>query len=158
MILAAGPLEEIAVERLSIGLPLCGAEQSELRMIPVARDEFVQGGAHNPGILVEQIHIVVAMFEGIALSSVVGTPEPFVPGILHHDGLGEMFSDKSLCAVGRPVVDDIYIGVYLRIAQALEASLRPAHAVVGDDDGQYFHASSATFAPFLVLYQHLRYP
>ena len=66
MILAAGPLEEIAVERLSIGLPLCGAEQSELRMIPVARDEFVQGGGHNPGILVEQIHIVVAMFEGIA--------------------------------------------------------------------------------------------
>ena len=141
-ILAARSLEEVAVECLPVGLPLCRAEQSVFRMAPVARCEPAQGRRHNPGILVEQIHIVVGMVEGIAEPPVVGPSESLIPGVLHHDGLGEMLPDEGLSAVGRPIVDDIDIGLYLRIAKALQALLHPAHAIVGHDDGEYSHASS----------------
>ena len=130
---------ETPVGSLQVRAHLHGTQYSPLPFSERVQ-EFLEGVGHHPGILVEKVDIVIAVFQGMAEPDVVGTGEPEVLPRTDQHGRGAMAFHEIGGTVRGPVVADEYVGVNRTRDDGVEATLQPLHSVIGDDyDQQPFH-------------------
>ena len=103
-------------------------------------DEGAEGGRLEPGVLVQEIDIVIPLVERVAHAHVVGLGKAQVFRAADEFRIGEMPLHPVRRPVRRVVVPHVQVRRRLRSADAPEAPFQPFEAVERNDDDEDLHA------------------
>jgi len=98
---------KVAIKFLVAVLVLQGAQDGVFWMGIGGGDERLKGAGREPGILIQEVNVVVAVVDGILHAEVIGRCKAQVVGAAHQSGLGEICRNKIGRPVRRVVVPDI---------------------------------------------------
>ena len=102
-------------------------------------NERAEGGRFDPGVLVQEVNVIVALVEGVAHAHVVGRGKAEVVGAAGEFRFREVGGDEVRGTVDGVIVPDVQVRRDLRGADAPEAPVQPLQAVVRDDDDKNPH-------------------
>ena len=114
-------------------LVLEGAEDSIFRVGIGSGDKGFKGAVGKPGVLVQEVDVVIAFFQGVFKAKVVGLGKAKVLCAADKFHLRKMPLDIIGTAVSGVIVHHKDVGTF----HGAKAAVQPLHSVVGDYYYQY---------------------
>ena len=107
-----------------------GAEDGVFGVGFGGRDKFFKGTGFKPGVLIEEINVVVALSDGVFQALVVGDGESKVIGTSNQFSLGEIRLNEIGRSVRGIIVPDVNVYRYARRRYRLQTPGKPLHSVI----------------------------